>query len=454
MAIDFTSNPGGLFPRLGRIGKILLTLNQNQAAVKAQIDNLQDQYDSTLQAEFGPVAEAQFTLVRNLSSQLMPPLAALARKTVISMVRADVPSIGGGLLDALTEVRRQMLVGGVTVKRCVVGAAVSALPGFVGTGQVVLSSKRGDGLQQENMIAEVGRLVCTRDSYSGGATAGQETFTYFGEDTENASVYDWDWPQGSGSRVTISVVSASQGPDQSNLLANGDFETWSGSPLRATNWELAVGSWGTHAIQDNTAAYTGQRALRLTAGATLTELYQEYLAAVPVAQQSYAIRLMARKYSGTITAGTLAIDWVDDAGVVINDQQGQANTFTVDLTTLTTTYTAWVGVFRLPKRPPGVVRLRIRLTTALAGGDVLLDGVVCTPLRALSRGGPGVAIIAGNTPFEQDDTWLVTTTNDRGGASYLATFQALFDRLFGMRELGLLLPSSATPSISDTLITS
>jgi hypothetical protein len=50
------------------------------------------------------------------------------------------------------------------------------------------------------------------------------------------------------------------------------------------------------------------------------------------------------------------------------------------------------------------------------------------------------------------DGFILTATNNYGGASNLSTWQQLFERLFGMRALGLVLPSSGGPTIADSLI--
>lgn len=452
MAIDFTTNPEGLFPRLGRIGKLLYTANGHQSALVTQFGALQNQYDSTLQDIYGPTARSSLMIVRSQTAWY-GVMALLARETLMEMVRLDQPAVPRTLADALTEVRRQMIAANHTVKACTVSATAVAMSGMIGNGTLVLSTKRGDGLVQENLFAETGRLTCVTDSYSGGAIAGQEIFRYLGEGSENASVFDWDWPQGSGASTVLRVISPDDGGTKSgNLVENGNFETWSGAPLAAGNWTLTTGTWGTHAIRDATA-YQGSYAMRLVAGSTLTQFHQDITTLMDT-QLSHAVHFQARKLSGTITAGVLTVELVDSTGAIINDQQGVANRFTVDLTALTTTYESFSGVFRLPQVKPSAVRLQFRLSTALTGGDVLVDHLSMGRLTALYTGGPGAAIFAGTSHFLAGDAWQVTGTNDRGGASYLATWQAFFDRVFGMRQLGLLLPSSASPTVSDTLITS
>ena len=81
-----------------------------------------------------------------------------------------------------------------------------------------------------------------------------------------------------------------------------------------------------------------------------------------------------------------------------------------------------------------------------------IDRLALAAATLAYNGGPYLAVFSGSTPFQKADSWTVNTTNSRGGASYNGTFQTAFDRLFNMRSLGLLLPSAASPTISDGLI--
>lgn len=445
---------GGLFTRLGRIGKVAHLLNQHQAALPAAFDAIVAQYQSALQGVGGSVAQQQLSLIRSGSS-FMGFAAAAAQQTLVQMMEADTPAQARSIPDAMAELIRQMKAAAQTVLNATVAIAPAALAGSVGTGVLVTTNKRGDGLVQENSGAETLRLVVSADSYSGGQTAGRESFRLGGE-SPLAGTWDWDYPQGSGASVSSSAVSADQdGTSSGNLTTNGDFETWSGSPLAISNFTLAVGTWGTHAVQSATF-FRGAFSLQLVAGATLTAFYQEFNLAAGTSAAltpltSYAVNLWCRKEAGTITGGVITVELVDSAGTVINDDQAVANSFTIDCTTLTTSFVAKNGVFRIPKAPPAIMRVRVRISTALAGGNVLIDDLCVSGMTAFYAGGPAYTVFSGATAFVIGDGWAVPVTNTR--PTYLAGFQALFDRLFGMRQLGQLLPSSGAPTIADTLIT-
>jgi hypothetical protein len=70
------------------------------------------------------------------------------------------------------------------------------------------------------------------------------------------------------------------------------------------------------------------------------------------------------------------------------------------------------------------------------------------------NGGPEVSAFAGNVPLSVGDSqnladyWTVAVGNNKNGA-----FQQSFERFFNMRDLGLLLPSSGSPTIPNSLTT-
>lgn len=457
MAITLTGT-GGLFTRLGKLGKIMFKVNGDQSDLATVFGEIAAQYASTLLDVGGRIANSQTGLIRSQSG-IVGQVRQEAVNTVIAMVEADAPAAARSLADALNEVRRQMIAGGATVKTSTVSVAFAAVGSPTGSGVRVSSTKRGDGLVQENMFAEVGRLVCTADSYSGGATAGREPFRYVGESNLGASIFDYDWPNGSEAATTLRAVSADEDASQAgNLLTNGDMETWSGGTptINGNNW-VTTGTAGTDFAQNASSPFRGSFDFKFLAGTGAnTALAQTFNSAAGTTTQlkpltSYAFNVWMKR-DGVVTAGVITVDLVDGSDTVINDAQGVPNSFTQTCSALTTSYAGVNGVFRLPAVLPSTVKLRIRMSTALTGANVLMDDVCLTPLTAAYVGGPGLAVFSGVTPFVLNDTWTVTGTNNRGGASFLATFQALFDRFFNARQLNFLLPSDAAPTIADSLI--
>jgi len=468
MAIDFTTSPGGMYPRIGRILHVAYLLSPFETSLPAAFLDVFNQFLTSLEP-VGSQVELQADTLTRVPSGLMGFATTAATGTIQGMVLADQPSQSGTLLSSLNEVIRQMKIQGKTVQASAIAITPTQLTGSVGTGVLVTSTKRGDGLVQENSIQETLRLVCTADAYTGGATQGQEQFGLTGSPA-TAGVWDYDYPTGSGASVSTRAISADQDASSSgNLLTNGNFELWTPStpdaPTNAlNNWTLGSPSaWGTDLAQDATVGEPlgGTYCLRLIPGTGVnTKLYQVFgdgtngTVPTPLGLNSYAVNLWLRKQSGTVTAGVLTVELVDDTGTVTQDAQGLNNSFTVTLSTLTTSYVAYNGLFRLNATPPATIWLRLRVSTALTGASVLVDNVCMCPLTACYQGGPGFAVFSNAlVPFVSGDGWNLAVTNDEGGASYLATFQSGFDRLFGMKAFNLLLPSSGSPNISNALIT-
>lgn len=455
MAIDLTTNPGGLFPRLGRIGRIEYVQQQYQAGVPADFQDLFDQYESSLQDVVSATAFEANNYTRT-SSQLMGFATTLAQGTLIRMVQADQPSQARSLYSAMSEVIRQMDAAGDTVEENVITLTPTALTGNVGSGVLYTSTKRGDGRVQENTIAETLRIVCTVDSYTGGATIGFETFGVVGAPVL-AGTWDYDYPTGSGAAQLATVITPEDDAVVTgNLITNGNFETWTTAVPADTldDWTLNVGTWGTDA-QKSSTEFRGTYALQFLPTAALTEIYQDFpVAGAPLALGSYAFNIWMRALAGTVASGVVTVALTDDTGTILNDAEGVPNSFTVTLNTLTTSWAAQGSVFRVNATPPTTMRIRIKVTTAVAGDSVLVDDAALAAMTAMYLGGPSVAVFSGATPFAGGDGWSVVNTNDQGGASFLATWQTLFQRLFDMRAMGLLLPSSGSPTIANTLITS
>jgi hypothetical protein len=245
-----------------------------------------------------------------------------------------------------------------------------------------------------------------------------------------------------------------------NKLYNSDFETFTTSNV-PDNWIIATGTAGTHIFASgSTDAYTGSNALKITgdAGSTLSTVRQTF-ATTPsttvgsggtsgtlTAGEQYAVNGFV-KVSAAPAAGVLRIRLVDGSNNVINDDSGTANSFTVSLTTQTTSYAAFNGTFRIPSVLPTTIKLEVGLSTAIDSGKSLyIDDLALTPMVSLYSGGPSFAAFASSTKVAVNDMWTLTTTNTMGG------FAVWMERFFGMRDRGLQLAYSGTNAISDTLI--
>ena len=467
MAITLTGS-NGLFTRLGKLFKLMMLINEHENTdLVPGINTIFGEYAS-------PLAGVPSALTANVTTYLTgaespcSDLDTAATQTVLQMVAADKPSKAGSLASALAEVIYQMQAGSATVQLCTPSYSTSVYPSLgsnTGDGVILLGVKRGDGLYLENTVAEVAPVVCTADAQTGGATVNQEQFTFVGA-ADAGNPYSYLWPTGSGGSATLTAVDATQNNSGGNLLTNSGFENWtSGAP---NNFTVDVGTAGTDFQQSSATVYQQGSSFQFIGGTSaLTSISQQFSSASGTLGQLLALTSLAVNFRikadvvpasgvfkvelvGGSTAGSLA---------VLNDAQGNPNALTITLHTGVTT--SWVPnnvIVRLPRVLPSIIKLRFVLTTAIPSGSNIFPrlGGGRDADAALWPARPGHRhLLQRPHPFINGDGWLVTTANDRGGASNNATFQTMFDRFFGMRALGLLLPSTASaPTIADTLITS
>lgn len=465
-----------VFEAMGRIGRTAYQIDTSQASQPttfnevaalayinpAWLANLSAQYDAQLRTETTP----------------MGVWASAAANILIGLTYAQDPFYGTSITNALSYVLVQMAAAGSTVKACTIGQSTVADAANVGSGAVFVTTTRGDGLIFQNTIAEASTLLITSDSYTGGATVGQEPWQWSGAQNTSSlgtgtgvGLWDWDWPQGSGAGASGQCVSTLQDAATvtGNYLTNGAFTSWTGSaPAVLDDWYLAVGTWGTSIAREAVTILGGTTySVKFVVGATLNELTQQFnsstsngtvaTAGTTAALQAftgYAFNLWL-KGGGVISGGVMTVSLVDGSGTVINDQAGTANSATITLSTVTTSWVAHSFAFRLPVILPAIIRLKVKITTALAGSALYVAGAAWGLPVSLYPGGPNLCLFSNPAaPFEANpdpDGWTITFANNRGGASYGATFQTLFSRLF--QTPGLILPYSGSPTYADSLIT-
>lgn len=233
--------------------------------------------------------------------------------------------------------------------------------------------------------------------------------------------------------------------------------TASGSITETTQGSTSSGAI-THATTTSGTAqvYSGTYAVAMAGdGSTLTEMV--YKLSGLTAETCYALNAFLT-VAASAASGVLTFSLVDGiGGSVINDQQGNANTLTVNATDLTTSWQALadvlasgVPVFRTPRKMPSSVYLRVKWTTALQSGKTAyLDHLALVKMSELYAGGPFAAVFGGAADFRIGDAWTITVTNDRAG-----TVHEWANRMFDLAASRLLLPSATGggETVPDTVI--
>ena len=93
------------------------------------------------------------------------------------------------------------------------------------------------------------------------------------------------------------------------------------------------------------------------------------------------------------------------------------------------------------------MRFALNFTVNLTNTQVVfIDEVILCEAAYLYTGGPGVAIVAGSSDHELDDRMSRTITKTAN------QWQQELDRYLNLAALDVQFPTSATPTISTTLI--
>lgn len=456
MSITF-SGTGGYYTRIGRFGKVLNdvintlgTLTTDQASIIAQYIGNPDIYNAL---------QGLIDGYKNNLSQLPADLANYGARTVLEMVFADKPGEAYSLQAALEEANRQAIAGSVTVQKCTAAASLAALGTNYGNGVGAVTIKRRDGRDGELVFPEASFVTCINDSQTGNAQLGKEVFQYFGSIAPPRGPFSEDYPKGFGAQTRIQCSSASYDSSvTTNLLKNSDFEDWTSTAL--DNWTANTGTYGTDIVKETTVVYLGSASVKFPDGGGDFDFSQAFNSTTGTTQYlqpytQYAVNLFAY-VDVQPAAGEIAIEFTDASGTVIQDEAGNDCQMIIDLTGLTNeTWTAQTAFFRTPYALPPVCYMRIRRETGISAGTVTyIDQLSVVPATELYPGGPFMAIFQGSDRWAREDGWTMTATNNFGGSTNQATFQFLFDRLFGIRLFDLQLNSASSPSISDSLITS
>lgn len=477
MAIALTGG-GGLFDRLGLIFGGLDDINALRGgAATARVLSTADFNDrrDALFAEYAdgtPLAsvidgvDADLVAWKKAQQRWFTSMKTLAQDTLIAMADADAPLSSKTVAAAMKELIKQMASSGDDVNASAPSAgSASAVGSPTGNPQFVFSVSGGSGVNREYILAETMRIEVTSDAYGAGtATARNEAVKVTGAALQSDTFSEL-WPDGSGANKSLNLTdSMSDNGTSGNLLVNSSFETFTTSN-KPDNWITTANSTvaGTHLIKEDSVIYGdgGAHSLQIKGdGSVLVTLRQQFDTTssttadsggspqVLAARTPYAVGFWCRNDSNP-AAGVLRVALVDGSGNVINDDNGTANSFTVTLTSLGTSFVFKQGVFRLPAAVPSTVYLEFKTTTAQTSGRITyIDGLALAKMTELYTGGPYMAAFAASTNPAVGDRWTVAMSNTQGA------MQAWFERCFGMRALGLQLPSDTggSETVADSLI--
>lgn len=322
-------------------------------------------------------------------------------------------------------------------------------------GEVLASTVVADsGSTSDYVVAEPVTCVCSADSQSSFVPARSESYLFTSPAKEADSLAP-DWPLGSALSTTLKAVDPQQNQG-TNLLNNSGFDTFTVANT-PDNWTIVTGTvGGTIKSGSVTKANGSPNCLEfLGNGTELTAIKQQFgvssggtkAALAPLT--TYALVVWVR-LSATPTGGVLQLALVDGSGNVINDASSHANSMSLSLPAMQPcNYYPFVVHFRTPAVLPSSQYLQIKLTTALDNTvNVFVDDMAMAQPKRLYPGGPTAAVFASSlNKAIVGDSLTLTVTN-----KYDGQWQQAFQRLFNMTQLGLQIPSSGSPTISDSLL--
>lgn len=433
---------GGLFTRLGKFAAAIDDVNTFRGGASAgqlvkATQDLLAQLDGDTPPNRATVAGVLSTFPGAQTSlgAFCTAVQTAAKNLLIAMANADTPLAQQTAPYALALLKSQMLAGSYYVSPNTVGATVAAAAGNTGNGTIVCGTRDRYGFQLDNLIAEKIAVSVT----STAANAG--TLQCAGALAQSDPL-NWAWPAGSGCNKSLSSIDPAA---NTAYIAGGGFDAFSSN--LPSGWTAAAGTAGTD-FGAAGAGFKGANALKLIGGTGVLTSLTQTISALS-SRTPYAVNAWL-KADVVPASGTLIFDLYDGASV-IEDEAGNACSLTIALASLTTSYAAHGAVFTIADPLPASVTLRVRLSAAVpSGSNIFLDQLTLQPATQLGTYyGDTIwaAVCTGSSDWSLRDTLTVTTANNRA-----CQWQQAFDRLFGARQLGFVLPTNGTTLITDSLI--
>jgi hypothetical protein len=421
------------------------------------------------------------TIFPTISNYVLSVLRAMVAIDVLG-VPSNAP-LSQFLSACSSQFAVQTLVNQMTANSITINASVPAFGAQTnvgtptGTPAIYGTMVAPNGMTQQYVYPETLTFACTRDSYTGGVAAGSEQMSITGY-PQVQSTYSPLWPGGSGVVGSVTCINGAlnySGNPQQNVLQNSDFVT-NTTANQADNWNYVTGAAGTDFFISTANAYTpsGGSLQILGTGAALQDCATQSFNVSPTATVNaggtsyaltplteYIMNVWIKVGASTPAAGVLqfALVYGAGAGTIMNDQQGNANSVSFNLTAgginLSTTYVPVQFVFRTPALLPATTpyKLRVQLTTAISSGKSLYLGrMACVAVPSpLYPGGPyGPVVFSGATPLVNgpyQDQFQVGVTNVAG------LFQQWLWATINPGQYGVVIPAgTSSPTISDGLL--
>jgi hypothetical protein len=442
-----------LFTKLGLIGGFISDINTFQKSLvnvksPALVNKFTSNGKTKIVLNYIPAVDSQISSV----SSLVPGVFVdVAEGVLIDSVTTNDPLIPATVEACLIELVDQMKNDNETVQKIANTVTVSDPSGL---NIVRVSLVNSDGGPNQHTIAEKIRLEVTSDSFTGGTAPGNETLTVIAKDAAE-DVFNYDYPAGSGSAVTLERTNMNASSSEGNSVTNGNFNLFdTDTPTIPNNWN-AITSYGVAGtnwlISSNGLKIQNLASVRL----------QQDISSSVRAKNVYHVHFRFKLNSSVVlSSGSVTVDLVDSSG---NTMVDNSNAYLAKSVLFSSIDLANLGVYQdvdatfvVGSKTPSTVFLRIMCNgTDQTGVTVELNRLVLTEMQQLYDGGPYISLLGLDSATlytGQRIDITITKSLDGGGTFTNNTFQVLFDRLFEMSSKGITLPSSTIPTVLDSLI--
>lgn len=354
----------------------------------------------------------------------------------------------------------------ITVKKCTTTAAATAGDLNTGNGLVVMSVKRGDGLNNPHVMGATGRIRCTISGFDNDQYRYREGFEYIEAGGPGPAHPDWaEGTRGYGTKWQFTGCDPTAWNERGQLLANPFASFTDNKPDR---WDVVTGTAGVDFRESTTVTYFSEvdKVLELVAGtATNAELKQSFNSDAGAEWfpegNTPVVTLVRLRAAGTISAGILVMKWTDSAGATLTDDQGAALSKEVTLSAVASgSWSDHYDQWNLPRNvpPDSQFHIGIKASNLLTGANLYLTSPVITKMQRPYKGAWYITHIAGNVPAASavranlGDYWNIAATNDNGGRAHpTLTYQRLAARTLDTPQYEIALPeTSGTADWEDT----
>lgn len=386
------------------------------------------------------------TTFRNSGQTYSGVLTQEAQLASILQVNRDFPLVPYDYTTSVSRIAAQMVDTGQSINRPTITTSIADDAENIGDTEIFISTTNIYGDPLDMTIAEDIEVLCT--SRGSGFVA---SFSVKGEPTVPNNA--WNWPQGSGTQTSLSTVD----PAVNGLVTNSALSAFTVANT-PDNFTIINGGAGVTVFESPSGGVRGSDCVYLESdGAQTTKLAQALSLSINTV---YAVTVQA-KMNANSASGTFVLQlWDNTAGAVMTNDAGDDLEVTYALNggagELTTSYQLLTVFFSTPRQLPASVQIRAGYGVAGVSTRQLflcnLQVFQATALYGRSNTGtwgPFVCAVANTVASAIGDFYTITLTNSLTTQSFVWGLQ----RVNGVRELGVYLPSDPSPTIDDALVT-